>query len=133
MLFHKRSYGILDKIWCGDYTKSVGTNGVMVDTPVERSVTINDIPEGERDEYLVIDSSSALARKLRMYYPFIIPVYDDNGKLIDVKSEAAEMRKEQEAKEQAALKAMMKNESEKRGYKNRFRLRQKNLMTFLKE
>ena len=104
-----------------------------MDTPVERSVTINDIPEDERDEYLVIDSSSALARKLRMYYPFIIPVYDDNGKLIDVKSEAAEMRKEQEAKEQAALKAMMKNESEKRGYKNRFRLRQKNLMTFLKE
>lgn len=127
MLVHKKTFGVLQWIWTGDYTyDNRGT--YRKEIPVEHEATLEDIPEEERDEYFVVDAKSSLGKKLTLYYPDVIPIYDDDGNLVDVKSTVVEQKRA----EKEARNDLLTEEAEKRGYKNRGRVRSKNLMSFLK-
>lgn len=127
MLVHKKTFGVLQWIWTGDYTYD-NHGAYRKEIPIEHEATLEDIPEEERDEYFVIDAKSSLGKKLTLYYPDVIPIYDDDGNLVDVKSTIAEQKRA----EKEARNDRLTEEAEKRGYKNRGRVRPKNLMSFLK-
>lgn len=127
MLVHKKTFGVLQWIWTGDYMYD-NHGKYRKEIPIEHEATLEDIPEEERDEYFVVDAKSSLGKKLTLYYPDVIPIYDDDDNLVDVKSTVVE----QKHAEKEARNGLLTEEAEKRGYKNRGRVRPKNLMSFLK-
>ena len=70
--------GVLDRIWTGRHT--LGPDGVL--TPVERSAVPSDVDDPEA--WWEIPSRGALAQKIRRYYPFLRPVVDGEGGLVEV-------------------------------------------------
>ena len=116
--------GVLDRIWTGQH--ALGPDGVL--TPVERPAVLSDVDDPEN--WWEIPSRGALARKIRRYYPFLRPVVDGEGGLVEVVplcSEAA-----QEATERAReAKAAREQEAARRGYRKAGRVRPLGLMPFL--
>ena len=116
--------GVLDRIWTGRHT--LGPDGVL--TPVERSAVPSDVDDPEA--WWEIPSRGALAQKIRRYYPFLRPVVDGEGGLVEVVPLCPEAA--QEAAERAReAKAAMTQEAARRGYRKVGKVRPLGLMPFL--
>lgn len=124
MLIHKQTMGVLDTYWTGSYRLEVST-GMQV--PVEREYTYKSAPELSAAEWWEVPRNSKLGKKLRMYYPWITPVVDEAGELVDVELQLAAPDEDQ-----AARKAALKQEAARRGYRRTGRVRPKGMMPFLK-
>lgn len=124
MLIHKTTMGVLDRIWTGQHTRRA--DGTL--SPLDRPATLSDVDNPE--DWWEIPSRGALAQKIRRYYPFLRPVVDGEGGLMEVVplcSEAA-----QEAAERAReVKAAMAQEAVRRGYRKAGKVRPLGLMPFL--
>lgn len=116
--------GVLDRIWDGQYTR--GPDGTL--NPVERQAVLSDVDVPE--DWWEIPSRSPLARRIRLHYPFLSPVVDEEGTLVDViplRTGAG-----QETAERArAVKAAQIQEAARRGYQKAGRMRPLGLMPFL--
>lgn len=124
MLVHKATMGVLDRIWTGQHTR--GPDGIL--NPVERLAVPSDVDNPE--DWWEIPSRSSLARRIRLYYPFLRPVVDEEGNLVDVVLLYSEER--QEASERARkTKAAKVQEAARRGYRKAGRVRPLGLMPFL--
>lgn len=116
--------GVLDRIWTGQHTR--GPDGIL--NPVERPAVPSDVDNPE--DWWEIPSRSSLARRIRLYYPFLRPVVDEEGNLVDVVLLYSEER--QEASERAReTKAAKVQEATRRGYRKAGRVRPLGLMPFL--
>lgn len=123
MLVHKRTMGAIEYVWDGEY-KPTGINGRY--EAKMRQVKLEDVDYP--DEWWYVPSGSALARKVNMYYPWIEPVVDNDGCLVDVVLTATQERRANRKEQQ------IKNKSDamQRGYaKYNKNLRPKNLMPFV--
>ena len=79
MLIHKQTMGVLDTFWTGENhldTKS----GLQV--PVEREYTFRTAPELSPEEWWEVSRGSKLGKKLRMYYPWVTPVVDEDSRAL---------------------------------------------------
>lgn len=124
MLVHKATMGVLDRIWTGQHTR--GPDGIL--NPVERLAVPSDVDNPE--DWWEIPSRSSLARRIRLYYPLLRPVVDEEGNLVDVVLLYSEER--QEASERAReTKAAKVQEAARRGYRKAGRVRPLGLMPFL--
>lgn len=124
MLVHKATMGVLDRIWTGQHTR--GPDGIL--NPVERPAVPSDVDNPE--DWWEIPSRSSLVRRIRLYYPFLRPVVDEEGNLVDVVLLCPEER--QEASERAReTKAAKVQEAARRGYQKAGRVRPLGLMPFL--
>lgn len=85
MIVHKVTMGIVEHVWTGKYAKP--TVGPKVPLLVEATLQSCNIPESEYDLWWYVPNGSSLAKKLRRCYPDCIPVVNDEGYLIDVKSD----------------------------------------------
>lgn len=116
--------GVLDRIWTGQHTR--GPDGIL--SPVERPAVLADVDTPE--DWWEIPSRSLLARRIRIHYPFLSPVLDEEGGLVEVvplRTEAA-----QEAAERAReAKAAQVQEAARRGYRKAGKVRPLGLMPFL--
>lgn len=116
--------GVLDRIWTGQHTR--GPDGIL--NPVERLAVPSDVDNPE--DWWEIPSRSSLARRIRLYYPLLRPVVDEEGNLVDVVLLYSEER--QEASERAReTKAAKVQEAARRGYRKAGRVRPLGLMPFL--
>jgi len=113
--------GVLDYIWTGKHTH--GPDGTMV--PVERPAVLADVddPEG----WWEIPSRSALAKKIRLYYPLLRPVTGPDGQLVDV----VILRPEEGQEAAQEARDALKKEAAQRGYKRPGKVRPRGLMPFL--
>lgn len=130
MLVHKKTMGVLDYLWSGEYR--TGPGGVRM--PLERPARLKDLPELDPADWWEVPSGSPLAKKIRQYYPWIEAEVGPMGELVGVtvQREATgpdgEMeRLREQARERQATDAVS------RGYKARRRLRPKQLMPFLQQ
>ena len=116
--------GVLDRIWTGQHTR--GPDGIL--SPVERPAVLADVDTPE--DWWEIPSRSSLARRIRIHYPFLSPVLDEEGGLVDVVPLRTEA--DQEAAETARVtKAARVQEAARRGYRKSGRVRPLGLMPFL--
>ena len=123
MLIHKQTMGVLDTFWTGENhldTKS----GLQV--PVEREYTFRTAPELSPEEWWEVSRGSKLGKKLRMYYPWVDPVVDEDGGLTDV-----EIQREAPDGDAEARRAALKEEAARRGYQAAGHVRPRNMMLFL--
>ena len=123
MLIHKRTMGVLDTYWTGK-TRLDPSTGAQV--PVEQEYTGRTAPELSPADWWEVPRNSKLGKKLRMYYPWVTPVTDEAGELVDV-----ELPETDQSQEQAARKTALKKEAARRGYRAAGRVRPKNIMPFL--
>lgn len=119
MLVHKQTMGIIDRVWTGDYMTD--QNGVRI--PIERKVILDDVDSP--DDWWEVSTDSSLGKRIKKFYPFITPIVDNDGNLVDVVS----INEYDEAEEQ--LKKIKMEEMANRGYKNRRGARPLGLMPFL--
>ncbi len=116
--------GVLDRLWTGQYTR--GPDGAA--SPLERPAVLSDVDNPE--DWWEISSRGSLALRIRLHYPFLSPVTDAEGALVDVLLLCQEAY--QEAAEKAReVKAIRLQEAARRGYRNAGRVRPKGLMPFL--
>ena len=116
--------GVLDRIWTGQHTR--GPDGIL--SPLERQAVSSDVDHPE--DWWEIPSRSSLARRIRLHYPFLSPVLDEEGGLVDVVPFCTEA--DQEAAERAReAKAAQVQEAARRGYRKAGRVRPLELMPFL--
>lgn len=78
MLVHKRTMGILDYVWAGEYSRI----SASLSEPKKKYITISDVENP--DEWWEIPNNSSLARTICRYYPWVIPKTDFDGNLIGV-------------------------------------------------
>ena len=123
MLIHKETMGVLDTYWTGTYRLEVSTG---LQTPVEQEYSFCTAPELSPAEWWEVPRNSKLGRKLRMYYPWVDPVVDETGELMDV-----ELQREAPGGKQRARKAELEQEAARLGYRAAGRVRPKGLMPFL--
>lgn len=116
--------GVLDTYWTGAYRLDPST-GLQI--PVEQEYTYKNAPELDPSEWWETSRNSKLGKKLRMYYPWVDPVVDEAGELVDV-----ELQPAAPDEDQAARKAALKQEAARRGYRRAGRVRPKGMMPFLK-
>lgn len=109
--------GVLDSFWTGRY--ELRKDGSL--RPIERNFTLSDVDNPE--EWWELSSKSKLAKRIKMLYPFIEPIVDDNGQLVDIRSE--------EKTETATTDSTLEQEALARGYQKNRKLRPKKLMPFL--
>ena len=116
--------GVLDRIWTGQHTR--GQDGTQI--PADRPAVPADVDDPA--EWWEIPSRSSLARQIRLYYPFLSPVVDESGHLVDVV--LLHSKEDQEAAEKAReAKAARTQEAARRGYRRAGRVRPLGLMPFL--
>ena len=115
--------GVLDTYWTGAYRLDPAL-GVQV--PVEQEYTFRTAPELSPEEWWEVSRGSKLGKKLRMYYPWVDPVVDEDGGLTDV-----EIQREAPDGDAEARRAALKEEAARRGYRAAGRVRPKGLMPFL--
>ena len=121
MLIHKRTMGILDQVWFGQYRKTAA--GRIL--PAEHPCTLADVEDPEN--WWEVPSRGALARQAKLHYPDIVPVTDEEGNLIGVKpieTEASIMDQE--------MKKACQEIAKSRGYQDIGRIRPRRLMPFIK-
>lgn len=123
-LVHKATMGVLDRLWTGQYTRT--PDGAA--SPLERPAALSDVEDPEN--WWEIPSRSSLAGRIRLHYPFLRPVTDAEGQLVDVVALGSEAG--QEAAERAReAKETRTKEAARRGYRNAGRVRPLGLMPFL--
>lgn len=116
--------GVLDRIWTGQHTRD--PDGIL--SPTEQPASLSDVDDPE--DWWEIPSRSSLARRIRLHYPFLRPVADEEGNLVDVILLCPE--EHQEAAETAReTKAARVQEAARRGYRRAGRVRPLGLMPFL--
>lgn len=113
MLVHKRTMGVLAEIWEGYYTREA--DGSLL--PVCRRVKLSDVDNPE--EWWEVPSRGALASKILWNYPFLRPVVDENGALVDVICVASEYEQEEARRAQEA-RQVKTQEANRRGYQRNF-------------
>lgn len=124
MLIHKRTMGILDRVWTGRHTRT--QNGTLL--PMERLAVLSDVDSPE--DWWEIPSLGALAKKVRRYYPLLRPVTDEEGHLVGVVPLYPD--EDQKAAERAReAKAARTQEAARRGYRKAGKVRPLWLMSFL--
>lgn len=79
MLIHKRTMGVLERIWTGDYQKN--SKGDLM--PINRAAKLSDVDAP--DDWWEIPDGTPLSKTIHIYYPWIIPEVDSEGMLIGVK------------------------------------------------
>lgn len=128
MLVHKKTMGVLDYLWYGEYRTDPG--GVRM--PLERPARLKDLPELDPADWWEVPAGGPLAKKIRLYYPWIEPEVGPKGELVGVTvwREATEEEKELERLRGQARKRQAADAAA-RGYSARRRLRPKQLMPFL--
>ena len=119
MLVHKRTMGVLDRIWKGFYRRGPGG----VSEPVCQTATLADVDDP--DEWWDIPSTDHLAAVIRSCYPWLEPQVDEAGALTGV-TVLREGRSEEERLREARAR-----EAARRGYRSPGRVRPKGLMPFL--
>lgn len=120
MLIHKATLGVLDYIWTGAYKTC--PDGTRV--PIERPAIPGDIPGYDASEWWEAPSSGPLAKKIRLYYPDLIPILDPDGELVGVSVHRDIPSPGLDAEQQI-------QEARSRGYKRRNQVRPRGLMPFL--
>lgn len=115
--------GVLDTYWTGAYRLDPST-GLQI--PVDQEYSFRTFPDLSSAEWWEVPRNSQLGRKLRLYYPWVDPVVDEAGMLTDVEIQRAAPDGEQEAR-----KAALAQEAQRRGYRQRKKVRPKNIMPFL--
>lgn len=116
--------GVLDRIWTGQHTR--GPDGIL--SPLERPVVLSDVDHPE--DWWEVPSQNSLARRIRLYYPFLRPVVDEEGNLVNVVPLCP--NEDQEASERARkTKAARTQEAARRGYRKAGKVRPLGLMPFL--
>ncbi|MEY8315971.1 hypothetical protein AALB19_01490 [Oscillospiraceae bacterium 50-58] len=124
MLIHKTTMGVLERIWTGQHTRRA--DGTL--SPLDRPAVLSDVDDPEN--WWEIPSRGALAQKIRRYYPFLRPVVDGEGGLVEVVPLCSE--EDQEAAERAReVKTAMTQEAARRGYRKAGKVRPLGLMPFL--
>lgn len=123
MLVHKRTMGVLDTFWTGAYRLDPRM-GTLV--PVEQEYVRQSVPGLDAEDWWEVPRRSKLGRKLRLYYPWVEPVVDETGELVDV--ELQEMPGNERRK---IKKELLEQEAARRGYRAAARVRPKGLMPFL--
>lgn len=114
MLVHKRTMGVLEQIWEGYHTREA--DGSL--TPVCRLARISDVDNPE--EWWEVPSVGPLSSTIRWNYPFLRPVVDEDGALVDVVRIPSEYELEEERRVQEARQAMLR-EANRRGYQRNFK------------
>lgn len=120
MLVHKRTLGVIETIWTGEYATNHGTS-----YPVDSQIHIADVDDP--DEWWELPKDSKLAAKIRKLYPWMTPEIDEQGNLIGVQSDKPD------SVDVNAVNEERKKEAQARGYKYAGRARPKNLMSFLRK
>ena len=115
--------GVLDTFWTGSYRLEAST-GLQI--PVEQEYTYKNAPDLDPAEWWEVPRNSKLGKKLRMYYPWVTPVVDEDGALTDVELQRGAPDGALEAR-----KAALKEEAARRGYRAAGRVRPRNMMPFL--
>ena len=130
MLVHKRTMGVLEYLWAGEHR--AGPDGVLV--PVEKPVSLKDLPELNPEDWWEVPSGSALAKKIRLYYPWIAADVGPNGELTGV-TVLKELTEEEKKTERLCELARERQRADAiaRGYDSRRRLRPRQLMPFLRK
>ena len=128
MLVHKKTMGVLDYLWSGEYR--TGPGGVRM--PLERPARLKDLPELDPEDWWEVPEGSALARKIKLHYPWIEAEVGPSGELLGVKKELTEEEKELE-RQRALVRERQMADAAARGYNARRRLRPKQLMPFLQQ
>lgn len=118
MLVHKRTMGVLDRIWTGEYRR--GPSGLP--EPADRPATLDDVEEP--GDWWEVSSIGPMAKVIRMYYPWMVPRVDGAGNLVGVTA-----AREAQAKPEAPSRAQ---DAARRGYQEGRRLRPTGLMPFLR-
>ena len=124
MLVHKASMGVLEYIWTGQYRR----DGTGSKVPVERLARLADLPQLDPAEWWEIPGDTPLAKRLRIYYPYVQAVVSPAGELVDVQPWRAVKSPEDPAVQQSR-----REEAHRRGYRVPGRVRPKGLMPFLME
>lgn len=122
MLVHKGSMGVLEYIWTGQYRRE--RTGAKV--PVEQMAKLADLPQLDPADWWEIPGDTPLAKRLRIYYPYVEAVVSPAGDLVDVSPLQAVKASEGLAEQQAR-----QEEARRRGYRAPGRVRPKGLMPFL--
>lgn len=111
--------GVLDRVWIGEYRH--GQDGGIY--PYFRSARLRDFPALAPGEWWELPANGPLVRKVRRYYPDILPVTDDAGGLVDVV-----LPKRETAEDGAAAR---REEAARRGYKRAASVRPLGVFEFL--
>lgn len=123
MMIHKRTMGVLECIWEGQYRHD--RNGYKI--PLEKQVKLSDFPTLNPDDWWEIQNDCALAKRLKAIYPFCSPVTGLDGELVDMlpweQNEDIAIQEEQQRR---------REEAQRRGYCQAGRVRPKHLMPFLR-
>lgn len=123
MLIHKATMGVLEYFWTGKYQTNHSGNLV----PIDRPATLSDVDDPE--EWWEIPNNCTLARTIHIYYPWITPEIDSDGRLIGVKIQ----KDEEDEPEFHIDRDALKREASSRGYRNIGRIRPKGMMPFLRK
>ena len=83
MLVHKKTMGILEYIWAGDYQRTPKWEPKFI--PATAVSLMRLYPDFNPDEYWQVSNNSSLARVIRKYYPALTPITDASGELVSVK------------------------------------------------
>lgn len=85
MLVHKRTMGVLVYVWKGDLIRiRSDSGGGKRSIPKYVEANFKNLPECSPDEYWEVNNNTPMAKLIISYYPFISPVVDDDGNLVNV-------------------------------------------------
>lgn len=129
MLVHLPIMGILESRWVfkifkTEYGEVEGKEAAYVPCTFKNTYLEN--PE----EWVEVSSSSLLGKKIKRHYPWLEPVYNDEGQFVDVN--IIDKYNGEYVKMQEEIREEKKEEAKERGYKSRYNIRPRGLMPFLK-
>lgn len=138
MLVHIPSGGVLYKRWTGEYHQDYSATS-FTRTRSSYKMEIKNVPVYEecffyntsicddKENWIELNGSSDLGKKIERLYPNIRLCFDKNGNLYDVK----DIEQERQKKIKSATDSNKKKRLAEKGYKNNYS-RPRNMATFCK-